>query len=62
MHLTRPPYVFFSSTKSEFVRFVDAMITDKWDNWLAFENYERIVVKAATSYSGRYEDNMVYRF
>ncbi|MGF7432089.1 hypothetical protein [Pasteurella bettyae] len=62
IHLTRPPFVFFSSTKSEFVRFIDAMITDQWDNWQSFANYERIAVKTSTSYSGKYEDNMVYKF
>ncbi|EIJ69256.1 hypothetical protein HMPREF1052_2224 [Pasteurella bettyae CCUG 2042] len=62
IHLTRPPFVFFSSTKSEFVRFIDAMITDQWDKWQSFANYERIAVKTSTSYSGKYEDNMVYKF
>ncbi len=62
IHLTRPPFVFFSSTKSEFVRYVDAMIDDKWDNWQAFQDYERIVVNTSTSYSGKYEDNMVFKF
>ncbi|MCT8831524.1 hypothetical protein KZ432_01155 [Glaesserella parasuis] len=62
IHLTRPPFVFFSSTKSEFVRYVDAMIEDKWDNWQAFQDYERIVVNTSTSYSGKYEDNMVFKF
>lgn len=62
IHLTRPPFVFFSSTKSEFVRYVDAMIEDKWDNWQTFQNYERIVVNTSTSYSGKYEDNMVFKF
>ncbi|WP_082041899.1 hypothetical protein [Mannheimia massilioguelmaensis] len=62
IHLTRPPFVFFSSTKSEFVRFIDAMITDQWDNWQSFANYERIAVKTSTSYSGKYEDNMVFKF
>ncbi|SUB33630.1 Uncharacterised protein [[Pasteurella] mairii] len=41
--LTRPPFMFFSSTKSEFVRFVDTMIGDKWNNWRVFENYKRFV-------------------
>lgn len=62
IHLTRPPFVFFSSTKSEFVRYVDAMIEDKWDNWRAFENYKRIIVNTSTSYSGKYEDNLVWKF
>lgn len=47
---------------SEFVRYVDAMIDDKWDNWQAFQDYERIIVNTSTSYSGKYEDNMVFKF
>ncbi|MCR1837493.1 MULTISPECIES: hypothetical protein [Rodentibacter] len=62
IHLTRPPYLFFSSTKSEFIRFIDAMIDDKWDNWQVFEGYQRITLQTNASYSGRYEDNMVYAF
>ena len=62
IHLTKPPYVFFSSTKSEFIRFIDAMTEDKWDNWQAFDNTQRIVVQASASYNGKYEDNMVYKF
>ncbi len=62
IHLTKPPYVFFSSTKSEFIRFIDAMVADKWDNWQAFEDTQRIVVQTSASYNGKYEDNMVYKF
>lgn len=62
IHLTRPPFIFFSSTKSEFIRFVEAMVADKWDNWQAFDGYKRVVVNAAVSYAGRYEDNLVYKF
>ena len=42
VNITRPPYVFFSSTKSEFIRFVNYMLEDKVDNCQAFENAERI--------------------
>ncbi|OOF50254.1 hypothetical protein BKK54_06295 [Rodentibacter genomosp. 1] len=62
IHLTRPPYLFFSSTKSEFTRFIDAMIEDKWQNWQAFEDYERITLQTRTSHNGKYEDNLVYKF
>ncbi|OOF46957.1 hypothetical protein BKK52_10630 [Rodentibacter trehalosifermentans] len=62
IHLTRPPYLFFSSTKSEFIRFIDAMVSDKWDNWQAFEEYQRITLQTNANYNGRYEDNMVYKF
>ncbi|MEG9490015.1 DNA adenine methylase [Mannheimia indoligenes] len=60
--LTKPPYIFFSSTKSEFVRFIDFMVSNKNDNWQAFDGAERIVVNASVNYHGRYEDNMVYKF
>ena len=59
INITRSPYIFFSSTKSEFVRFIEYMVDDKVHNWQTFDNAERIVV---TSYSGKYEDNMVYKF
>lgn len=60
--LTRPPYIFFSSTKSEFIRFIHYMVTTKKDNWCSFEGAERIVVNASAGYSWQYEDNLVYKF
>lgn len=62
IHLTKPPYIFFSSTKSEFVRFIDAMVEDKWQNWQAFESAERTTINASLNYQVRYEDNLVYKF
>ena len=62
INITRPPYIFFSSTKSEFIRFIEYMIEDKVDNWQAFDNVERIAIKASASYSSRYEDNLVFKF
>ncbi|MFZ7277002.1 hypothetical protein ACLS0F_06965 [Avibacterium endocarditidis] len=60
--LTRPPYVFFSSTKSEFVRFIEYMTQAKKDNWQAFDGAERVTIKAALNYQVQYEDNLVYKF
>lgn len=62
INLVKPPYVFFSSVKSEFVRFIDAMISEKWQNWQTFANAERIEVKANINNSRSYQDNMVYKF
>ncbi len=62
VNITRPPYIFFSSTKSEFIRFIDYMQEDKVDNWQAFHNAKRIAINASASYSGKYEDNLVYKF
>ncbi|AKO46088.1 hypothetical protein A6041_04550 [[Haemophilus] ducreyi] len=62
IHLTKPPYIFFSSTKSEFIRFIEYLIESKSDNWTAFENYQRITLQTSASYNGKYEDNLVYKF
>ena len=62
INITRPPYIFFSSTKSEFIRFIEYMVEDKVDNWQAFDNVERIAIKASANYASRYEDNLVFKF
>ncbi|HII3690569.1 TPA: hypothetical protein ACY37W_002477, partial [Pasteurella multocida] len=62
IHLTKPPFIFFSSTKSEFIRFLDYTQEDKTDNWQTFEGYKRIIVNTSASYSGKYEDNLIYKF
>lgn len=62
INITRPPYIFFSSTKSEFVRFIEYMQQDKVDNWQAFDGAQRVAIKTALNYQGEYEDNMVYKF
>lgn len=62
IHLTKPPYIFFSSTKSEFIRFIGYLVESKGNNWQAFEDCERIIVNASTSKDGMYEDNMIYKF
>ncbi|MFC1099858.1 hypothetical protein ACFGZZ_07520, partial [Pasteurella multocida] len=62
INLTRPPFIFFSSTKSEFVRFVDFMLETKTHNWKSFTDYKKISINTSTSYSGKYEDNLVYKF
>ncbi|RZN74746.1 hypothetical protein [Avibacterium paragallinarum] len=59
---TRPPYVFFSSTKSEFVRFIAYMVQAKKDNWQAFDGAERIVLQTSLNYQVSYEDNLVLKF
>ncbi|WP_249856101.1 hypothetical protein [Aggregatibacter actinomycetemcomitans] len=62
INITRPPYIFFSSTKSEFVRFIEYMCEDKVNNWQAFDGAQRITIKTNLNYQGQYEDNLVYKF
>lgn len=62
IHLTRPPYIFFSSTKSEFVQFIEYMQEVKMDNWQSFDGIQRKAIKAALNYQVQYEDNLIYKF
>ncbi|MFC1100368.1 hypothetical protein ACFGZZ_10145, partial [Pasteurella multocida] len=62
INLTRPPFIFFSSTKSEFVRFVDFMLETKTHNWESFTDYKKISINTSTNYNSKYEDNLVYKF
>ncbi|WP_424408065.1 hypothetical protein [Pasteurella sp. PK-2025] len=60
--LARPPFIFFSSTKSEFIRFINYLIEHKKDNYLSFEDYKRIAVKTSMNgMGGGYEDNLIYK-
>lgn len=62
VNMARPPYIFFSSSKSEFVRFIDFILENSILNHQAFDNHQRISINTAISHCGLYEDNMVYKF
>lgn len=62
IRLTKPPYVFFSSTKSEFIRFIEWWVNTKQNNWQNFEKVHRIIFRSSVNYNGKYEDNLVYKF
>ena len=58
----KPPFVFFSSTKSELPAYVDYVCNTKTGNWQAWTNCQKVVVNARLNYNTAYEDNMVWRF
>lgn len=62
VNITKPPYIFFSSTKSEFIRYIEFMLETKSDNWQTFEDCERVIVNASCGKDRKYEDNMIYKF
>lgn len=62
INLTKPPYIFFSSTKSEFIRFIDFMVEDKKGNWQAFDGVKRVTITTGVNRNAQYEDNLVYKF
>lgn len=60
--LTRPPYLFFSSTRSEFIDYINTIVLMQLDNWQTFDQATRLTVQAKLSKDVSYEDNLVYKF
>lgn len=58
----KPPFVFFSSTKSELLAYVDYVCRAKTGNWQAWANCQKVVVNARLNYQTAYEDNMLWTF
>lgn len=62
MSLTRPPYIFFSSTKSEFLAYMDYLKQLNGEDWQRLGGFERLTIKANVNHENGYEDNMIFRF
>ncbi|MEE3608258.1 DNA adenine methylase [Avibacterium paragallinarum] len=60
--LNRPPYLFFSSTKSEFPTFVDELIKEKGENWQTYDKGQWIKKETAICFNAYYQDNLLYKF
>lgn len=61
MQLVRPPFIFFSSTRSELIAYLDFVISSRSAGWEKFVGYKRIIVNASLNHGARYEDNLVYK-
>ena len=62
MRLVRPPFVMFSSTRSELPDYLNMLVAERMEGWDRFIGSEVIQVKAAVNKSCIYEDNLIYRF
>lgn len=62
MSMVRPPFIFFSSTRSEFLDYLDLVIGYKLDGWERFTGYHKINVQVHLNKNAQYEDNLVYKF
>lgn len=60
--LVRPPYLFFSSTRSEFIDYIDTLVAMRLDNWQKFDQSNRLIIQAKLSRNASYQDNLVYKF
>lgn len=62
MRMVRPPYIMFSSTRSEFPAWLDLTLQEHLDGWQNFTGYRTATLKATLNQSATYEDNVVYKF
>lgn len=62
MRFVKPPFIFFSSTRSEFMDYLDFVVSEKAENWQNFADYQRLSFQVSINCSAKYEDNLVYKF
>ncbi len=63
MQFVRPPYIFFSSTRSELLDYLEFTKTHKVEDWQRFGGeFNKISFNSTINHSSRYEDNLIYNF
>nr|DAY03878.1 MAG TPA: DNA adenine methylase [Caudoviricetes sp.] len=60
--MVRPPFVFFSSTRSEFLDYLGFLRQYKPQEWANWAGFGQVTIRGTLSKGSCYEDNMVYRF
>lgn len=61
MQLVRPPYMFFSSTKSEVLGYMDYLKKHDAKAWQRVGGFTKFSFNATINKSAKYEDNMIYK-
>ena len=62
MQHVRPPFIFFSSTRSELPDYLQLVIGDCLPGWERLAGYQTISVKSTLNQAAQYEDNLIYKF
>lgn len=62
MRLVRPPFVFFSSTRSELIDYLDFIIGKQLSGANRLKDYRRIAIETSINATAKYEDNLIYKF
>lgn len=62
MRLIRPPFIMFSSAKSEFNRYIDFLIKHKEKNYQHFVDAVEQKINVRVNHNVNYQDNIVYKF
>ncbi|ELA08744.1 hypothetical protein MOMA_09301 [Moraxella macacae 0408225] len=62
MKLVRPPYLLFSSTRSELLDYMDYLKDCEPVMWERIGGFEKVSVQSYVNYTSEYEDNMIFKF
>lgn len=60
--MVRPPFVFFSSTRSELPAYLDLVVSERLPGWERFAGYQTISINASINKDAAYEDNLIFKF
>ena len=62
MAMVRPPFVFFSSTRSELPAYLDLVAELHLPGWERFSGCQTLTVGSTINHSSRYDDHLIYKF
>ncbi|WP_019519864.1 DNA adenine methylase [Faucicola boevrei] len=62
MSLVRPPYIFFSSTKSELLDYLAYVQKHQPHDWDRLGGFDRLFLQSQVNYHKSYQDNMIWKF
>ncbi len=62
MRLVRPPFIFFSSTRSELINYLDFVTHYQTEGHEKVKDYSRIAINSSVNGGVKYEDNLIYKF
>lgn len=62
MTMVRPPYIFFSSTRSELLDYMNYVQKHDAKMWERVGGFSKISFSTGINCHAKYEDNMLYRF
>ncbi|WP_048713118.1 hypothetical protein [Cardiobacterium hominis] len=62
MRLVRPPFIFFSSTRSELPAYLSFVTEAHAEGWERLAGYQTITTQVTLNKTSKYEDNLVYKF
>lgn len=62
MAMVRPPFVFFSSTRSELPAYLDLVAELRLPGWERFAGSQTLTVSSTINRNSSYDDHLIYKF